>query len=97
MLGYVLNFWQDWLSIPNELVAYIANFFYSITNEIHLMPLMILACKISPKDIEGTVYAFIMGLINLGYLISYIGGGAMSHAMGLSDKNFDNLWIMVLI
>jgi len=34
------------------------------------MPLLVLACRICPKNIEGTLYAFLMLVIYFGSLIS---------------------------
>lgn len=36
------------------------------------MPLLVLACKMCPKNIEGTMYAMLMSTINMGIkLYSY--------------------------
>lgn len=34
------------------------------------MPLLVLACRICPKNIEGTMYAVIMSTLNFGNLIA---------------------------
>ena len=34
------------------------------------MPILVLACKMCPKNIEGTMYALLMSAINFGGMIS---------------------------
>ena len=77
-------------------------------NELHLMPLMILACQMCPKQVEATFYALVLAIINLGYLISYwiggfltiwlnIGSSKSSHSGTLSADDFNNFWVLILI
>ena len=63
------------------------------------MPLMVLACKMCPQDVEATFYALVLAIINLGYLISYWIGGGLTIWLGLggSDQNFDLFWVLILI
>jgi hypothetical protein len=60
---------------------------YSTTNELHLMPLMMLACQMCPKGIEATFYALVLAVINAGYLISYWLGGALAYSLGISGES----------
>ncbi|CDW88633.1 UNKNOWN [Stylonychia lemnae] len=76
---------------------YIIQFLYTIINELHLMPIMVLAVKMSPKQVEASFYQFIMAVINLGYLISYQLGGLLTWALGITAHNFQNLWILIVI
>ena len=62
-----------------------------------MMPLMILAAKLCPKDVETTFYALILGVIDLGYLLSYQIGGLLSLWLGIDSSNFQNFWILILI
>lgn len=41
-----------------------------IVGELNLMPLLVLACRLCPKNIEGTMYALLMSTINLGSIAS---------------------------
>ena len=66
-------------------------------NEIHLMANIINAVRICPKNVEATVFEVIMGIINLGYLVSYESGGLISSKLNITATNFDNLYIQILI
>lgn len=65
--------------------------------EINWMPILVLACRLCPKNIEGTMYAMLMALFNIGGTISKQLGALFVWMLGITDKNFDNLWIMILI
>lgn len=58
---------------------------------------MVLACKMCPKQVEASFYAFVLAVINLGYLVSYQFGGLLTYSLGITATNFSNLWILVLL
>jgi Na+/melibiose symporter-like transporter len=37
--------------------------------ELNLMPILVLACRMCPKNIEGTMYAMLMSTINMGIYV----------------------------
>ncbi len=80
-------------------IAYGQQLAYGLINELHLMPLMIIACQMCPKNIEATFYALVLAVINAGYLISYWLGGLLTFAFGISGQpgSFGNLWKLILI
>ena len=77
--------------------TYISQLFYTFVNELHLMPLMVLAAKMCPKQVEASFYAFVLAVINLGYLVSYQLGGILTYSLGITATNFKNLWILVVL
>ena len=85
------------IGISNKVFYIISDWLYSFANEIHLMPIMIVACRICPKKVEATVFEFIMSIVNLGYLVSYQSGGFLADMLGITIEDFSNLWIQVLI
>ena len=38
--------------------------------ELNTMPILVLACKMCPKNIEGTMYALLMSTVNFGGIFS---------------------------
>ena len=70
-----------------------------MVNELHIMPLMVLAAKMCPKNVETTFYALVLAIINLGYLVSYWVGGILSIWLGMSseDEDFTKFWVLILI
>ncbi len=43
-----------------------------LVGELNIMPLLVLSCKMCPKNIEATMYAFLMSTMNMGiYMYFY--------------------------
>ena len=61
------------------------------------MPISILACRMCPKNIEGTIYAMVMATWNLGSNISNLLGSFVMKSFGVTATNFDNLSYMVFL
>jgi sulfite exporter TauE/SafE len=76
---------------------YVSQLFYTFVNELHLMPLMVLAAKMCPKQVEASFYAFVLAVINLGYLVSYQLGGILTYSLGITATKFSNMWILVVL
>ena len=81
---------DEWFSLSGGFIA-------QAFAELNTMPLLVLCCRICPKNIEGSLYALLMSTINLGTLVSYQLGGLLTLAMGITKTQFDNLWILVLV
>ncbi len=58
---------------------------------------MVLAAKMCPKQVEASFYAFVLAVINLGYLISYQLGGLLTYGLNITAIQFTNLWILIII
>lgn len=61
------------------------------------MPLLVLAAKLCPPGIEGTFFALLMSVDNLGMLSSSWVGGVLLKLTGVRRRNFKYLWLTVLI
>lgn len=60
-------------------------------------PLMLLAIRLCPKHVEGTMYAAMMSAHNIGGSVSMLLGGLFTDMLDITEYRFDNLWILVLI
>ncbi|NEP44361.1 MAG: folate/biopterin family MFS transporter, partial [Okeania sp. SIO2H7] len=69
----------------------------AIVARIAWMPLFVLAARLCPKGVEATLFALLMSVINLGSFFSYQSGGLLMHWFGITESNFDNLWLLVVI
>jgi folate/biopterin transporter len=85
------------IGIPDEAFAIACSFIVQITAELNIMPLLVLCCKVCPKNIEGSLYALLMSTWNFGLMASGQLGGLMLMILGITDKNFENLWILVVV
>jgi hypothetical protein len=79
-------------------------FFIVIDESVHQMigrlkwmPLLVLSSKLCPSGIEGTFFALLMSIDNVGLLSASWGGGGLLHILKVTRTNFDNLWLVILI
>jgi folate/biopterin transporter len=79
-----------WFSLGDSLVL-------TVMGQIAFMPVLVLAARLCPPGVEATLFALLMSVVNLSGLVSYEFGALLTHWFGVTDTNFDNLWILVLI
>lgn len=85
------------MGIPDTLFCIGDSLIIQTFAEINTIPLLVFACRICPKNIEGTMYALIMSTLNFGGLLSYQLGGLLIYYLNITEKHFDNLWLLILI
>ncbi|CAA0404695.1 unnamed protein product [Arabidopsis thaliana] len=61
------------------------------------MVIFVLNTKLCPHGIEGTFFALLMSIDNLGVLISSGLGGILLHVLKVTRTEFGNLWLAVLV
>ncbi|KAG8491151.1 hypothetical protein CXB51_014344 [Gossypium anomalum] len=61
------------------------------------MPLLVLVGKLCPSAIEGTFFALLMSIDNVGLLSSSLGEGFGHRRHLLCLVDFENLWLVILI
>lgn len=85
------------LGIPDFVFTIFTDAISVALAEINTMPLLVLACNICPKNIEGTLYAFLMSISNLGSLLSTQFGSKLSNILGITSTDFSNLSWLIFI
>ena len=85
------------VGIPDFWFCMTADALTTALGEINTMPLLVLACNICPKNIEGTLYAFLMSVVNLGSLFSNQLGAILTSSLGITNNRFENLPTLILI
>ncbi len=81
---------DQWFSIGDSLIL-------TVIGQIAYMPVLVLCARLCPPGVEATLFALLMSISNLAGLLSYEGGALLTHWLGITDRNFDNLWLLVLI
>jgi folate/biopterin transporter len=79
-----------WFSLGDSLIL-------TIAGRIAFMPVLILAARLCPEGIEATLFALLMSVINISALCSFQLGAGLTYLLGVTESNFDNLWLLVLI
>jgi folate/biopterin transporter len=93
-LLYGLN---EYVGISNRTMALCSNLFIDFFYEMNLAPILVLACRMCPKNIEGTMYALLTSILNLGASIADELGALCIYLLGISNTSFDNLWALLMI
>jgi folate/biopterin transporter len=81
---------DQWFSLGDSLIL-------TVMGQIAFMPVLVLAARLCPPGVEATLFALLMSVVNLAGLVSYeLGAGLMSW-LGVTEHNFEKLWILILI
>ncbi|PAX60290.1 folate/biopterin family MFS transporter [Brunnivagina elsteri] len=81
---------DHWFSLGDSLVL-------TVMGQIAYMPVLVLAARLCPPGVEATFFALLMSVSNLAGLLSYELGAGLMHLMGITESNFDNLALLVII
>lgn len=79
-----------WFSLGDNLIL-------TVAGRIAFMPVLVLAARLCPEGIEATLFALLMSIINISSLCSFQLGAVLTHVLGVTESNFDNLWLLILI
>ena len=81
---------DHWFSLGDSLIL-------TVMGQITWMPVLVLAARLCPPGVEATLFALIMSVSNLAGLLSHEAGALLTHWLGITETNFDRLWLLVLI
>jgi len=83
--------------IQDDVFVTLDTFVIDLIQELYSLPILVLAFRLCPKNIEATIFAIMMSANNLaGNLSSQLGAVLLSH-LGIRSSQFDNLWVFTLI
>ncbi|NWF60714.1 MAG: folate/biopterin family MFS transporter [Fischerella sp.] len=86
----VLGIDDHWFSLGDSLIL-------SVMGQIAYMPVLVLAARLCPSGVEATLFALLMSVTNLAGLVSYELGAGLMHLLGITEINFEKLWLLVII
>lgn len=81
---------DHWFSLGDSLIL-------TVMGQIAFMPILVLSARLCPKGIEATLFALLMSIWNLSGLLSHELGALLTHWLGVTETNFDHLWLLVII
>jgi len=85
------------MGIPDYYFAVIDEGVSKMINRVKWMPLLVLSSKLCPTGIEGTFYALLMSIDNIGGLTGQWVGGLLLHLLRITRTEFNNLWAAIMI
>jgi folate/biopterin transporter len=81
---------DQWFSLGDSLIL-------TVMGQIAFMPVLILAAQLCPPGVEATMFAILMSICNLAGILSHESGALLTHWLGVTDTNFEKLWLLVLV
>ncbi len=81
---------DHWFSLGDSLIL-------TVMGQIAYMPVLVLAARLCPSGVEATLFALLMSVTNLAGLLSYELGAGLMHLLGITETNFNQLWLLVII
>lgn len=85
------------LGISDHFFAVIDEGVFQMIGRLKWMPLLVLSAKICPPGIEGTFFALLMSIDNIGLSTSSWFGGLLLHILSITRTKFHNLWLAIFI
>ncbi|MDY6784983.1 MAG: folate/biopterin family MFS transporter [Cyanobacteriota bacterium] len=79
-----------WFSLGDSLIL-------TVMGQIAFMPVLVLSARLCPPGVEATFFALLMSILNLAGLVSHEGGALLTHWLGITETQFDRLWLLVVI
>lgn len=79
-----------WFSLGDSLIL-------TVAGQIAFMPVLVLAARLCPPGVEATLFALLMSVVNFSGFVSYQLGAVLMRFLNVTDTNFDQLWLLVLI
>jgi folate/biopterin transporter len=81
---------DHWFSLGDSLIL-------TVMGQIAFMPVLVLSARLCPAGVEATLFALLMSIWNLAGLLSHQIGALLTHWLHVTESNFDNLWLLVVI
>jgi folate/biopterin transporter len=81
---------DHWFSLGDSLIL-------TVAGQITWMPVLVLSARLCPPGIEATLFALLMSIWNLSGLLSHEFGALLTSWLGVTETNFNNLWLLVVI
>jgi folate/biopterin transporter len=81
---------DHWFSLGDSIIL-------TVIGQITFMPVLVLSARLCPSGIEATFFALLMSVMNLSGVMSFELGSWLTHLLGVTETQFENLAWLVLI
>lgn len=85
------------MGIPAKAFVIGADSADAVVESLGMLPMLVLAVKLTPAGNEGSVYCSIIAFTNLARMVGGFIGSALTDLLHITMQDFTNLWILVLI
>lgn len=85
------------LGISDEIFALTDTAVLAALGQIAFMPTLVLAARLCPPGVEGTLFAALMSIYNASGAASNQLGGMLTSMLHVSESDYTNLWKLIVI
>lgn len=85
------------LGISDQAFALADSAVLTVIGQVAFMPTLVLASRLCPPGVEGTLFAALMSVFNASGATSSELGALLTAALGVTESNFDNLALLVTL
>jgi len=85
------------LGLDDKLFALADSAILTVLGQVGFMPVLVLAARLCPPGVEATLFATLMSIYNAASATGSELGALLTHLLGVTDTNFDNLALLVFI
>jgi folate/biopterin transporter len=85
------------MGIPDFVFALIERIIITLVGQFITMPMVVMGARICPVGVEGTLYALLMSITNIGGVVGEEWGSLLTTMFGISSDNFTNFWKLMLV
>lgn len=93
----IVTGYNESLGISNMVLAMADSIILSLLGQFLLLPSVVLAAKICPDGVEGSLYATLMSISNFAGVISSEWGSILADMYGVNKNNFGNFWKLIVL
>ncbi|XP_076926945.1 folate-biopterin transporter 1, chloroplastic-like [Bidens hawaiensis] len=81
---------DEWFAIGDSLII-------TVLGQASFMPVLVLAARLCPEDMEATLFATLMSVSNGGSVLGGLFGAGLTQVLGITKDTFDNLALLIVI
>lgn len=85
------------LGLSDRAFALVDGAVLTALGQVTFMPTLVLAAQMCPPGVEGSLFAALMSVYNASGVTSSELGALLTSALGVTDSNFDRLWLLVTL
>lgn len=85
------------LGIPDQWFMFGDDVVLAVLGQIAFMPTLVLAARICPPGVEGTLFAALMSVFNGGSVVGSEIGAILTKSLGVTETDFSNLPILLVL
>lgn len=83
------------LGIPDELFTFGDDVVLAVLGQLAFMPTLVLAARLCPPGVEGTLFALLMSIFNGGAIVGSELGALLTRTMEVTEVDFHNLGMLI--